>query len=156
MSHARSSWLHMTTTQDKWLTQRTLKDVGIILTVLFSNSWYGLCSWALFCEMALRWMLQNTLDDKSILVQVVVWYCLATSHYLSQCGFRSMLPYGITMSQLVKSLQPSDAVWRQRSWSTLAQVMACCLTAPSHYLNQCWLIISEVQWQSPEGTSTNH
>ena len=26
------------------------------------------------------------------------------------------------------------------------QVMACCLTAPSHYLNQCWLIISEVMW----------
>ena len=35
-----------------------------------------------------------------------------------------------------------------RSGSTLAQVMACCLTAPSHYLNQCWLIISEVQWHS--------
>ena len=29
------------------------------------------------------------------------------------------------------------------SGSTLAQVMACCLTAPSHYLTQCWLIISE-------------
>ena len=27
--------------------------------------------------------------------------------------------------------------------STLAQVMACCLTAPSHCLNQCWLDISE-------------
>ena len=25
--------------------------------------------------------------------------------------------------------------------STLAQVMACCLTTPSHYLDQCWLII---------------
>ena len=24
------------------------------------------------------------------------------------------------------------------SWSTLVQVMACCLTAPSHYLNQMW------------------
>ena len=35
-----------------------------------------------------------------------------------------------------------------KSGSTLAQVMACCLTAPSHYLNQCWLIISEVQWHS--------
>ena len=46
------------------------------------------------------------------------------------------------------SLWPSDAIWRQRSGSTLAQVMACCLTAPSHYLNQCWLIISEVQWHS--------
>ena len=35
-----------------------------------------------------------------------------------------------------------------RSESTVAQVMACWLTAPSHYLNQCWLIISEVQWHS--------
>ena len=30
------------------------------------------------------------------------------------------------------------------SGSTLAQVVACCLTAPSHYLNQCWLIIRDV------------
>ena len=36
--------------------------------------------------------------------------------------------------------------WRQWSRSTLVQVMACCLTASSHYLNQCWLIISEAQW----------
>ena len=43
------------------------------------------------------------------------------------------------------SLWPSDAIWRQRSGSTLAQVMACCLTAPSYYLNQCWLIISKAQ-----------
>ena len=35
----------------------------------------------------------------------------------------------------------------QRSGSTLAQVMACCLTATSHYLNQCWLI-SEALWYS--------
>ena len=48
----------------------------------------------------------------------------------------------------LNSLWPNDAIWRQRSGSTLAQVMACCLTAPSHYLNQCWLIISEVQWHS--------
>ena len=45
----------------------------------------------------------------------------------------------------VNSLWPSDAIWQHRSGSTLAQVMAFCLTAPSHYLNQCcWLIISEV------------
>ena len=31
--------------------------------------------------------------------------------------------------------------WWYRSWSTLAQVMAWCCQAPSHYLNQCWLII---------------
>ena len=36
----------------------------------------------------------------------------------------------------VNSLWHSDAIWRQRSGSTLAKVMACCLTSPSHYLNQ--------------------
>ena len=42
----------------------------------------------------------------------------------------------------------SDALWRHRPGSTLAQLMACCLRAPCHYLNQCWLIISKVQWQT--------
>ena len=44
------------------------------------------------------------------------------------------------------SLWLSDVIWQQGSRSTLAQVMACCLTAPSHYLNQCWLVITKVQW----------
>ena len=38
----------------------------------------------------------------------------------------------------------------QKSRSTLGQVMACCLMAPSHYLNQCWLIIGQVLWHSVE------
>ena len=56
------------------------------------------------------------------------------------------------VTNFVNSLRPSDAIWQYRSESTLTQVMACCLTAPSHYLNQCWLIISEVQRHSPERT----
>ena len=32
----------------------------------------------------------------------------------------------------------------------LTQVMACCLMAPSHYLDRCWLFIIEILWQSPE------
>ena len=28
---------------------------------------------------------------------------------------------------------------RHATWSTLAQIWACCMTAPSHYLKQCWL-----------------
>ena len=50
-------------------------------------------------------------------------------------------------------LTPCDAIWRHGSGSTLVQVMACCLKAPSHYLNQYWLINSEVLWHSPEGNS---
>ena len=38
-----------------------------------------------------------------------------------------------------------------RSGSSLIQVMACRLTAPSHYLKQCWHIISRVLWHAPEG-----
>ena len=69
--------------------------------------------------------------------------------------------YGIVFL-CVNSLWPNDAIWRQRSGSTLAQVMACCLTAPSHYLNQCWLIIRRLQWYSSEDnfrsdiSATNH
>ena len=42
--------------------------------------------------------------------------------------------------RLLNSLGPRDAIRRCRSGPTLGQVMACCLTAPSHYLTQCWLI----------------
>ena len=42
-------------------------------------------------------------------------------------------------------LRPSDIIWGHRSGSAMAQLMAC-LTAPSHYLNQSWLLISEVLW----------
>ena len=52
----------------------------------------------------------------------------------------------------INSLWPSDTIWRHRAESTLFQVMAYCLIAPSHLkLNQCWLIISEVLWHPPEG-----
>ena len=45
-------------------------------------------------------------------------------------------------SQCVHSSWPGDAIWWHRFGSTLGQVMACCLTAPIHYQNQCWLMIS--------------
>ena len=49
------------------------------------------------------------------------------------------------------SLWPGDVIWWHRTGSILALVMACWLMVPSHYLNQCWLIINQVQWESPEG-----
>ena len=38
-------------------------------------------------------------------------------------------------------LWPSDAIWHHKAWSILVRLMACCLTAPSHYINQCSLTI---------------
>ena len=34
--------------------------------------------------------------------------------------------------------------------------MACCLAAPSHYPNQCWLIISDAYWHSPDNNFTGN
>ena len=49
---------------------------------------------------------------------------------------RTLYRWG-TSCDWLNSLWLSDAIWQHRSGSTLAQVMACCLTAPSHCLNQC-------------------
>ena len=39
----------------------------------------------------------------------------------------------------LNSLWPTDAIWQYETGSELVQVIACCLTAQSHYLNQSWL-----------------
>ena len=57
--------------------------------------------------------------------------------------------FGLILSD-INSLWPNDTIWRHASGSTLAPVMACCLTAPSHYLNHCWLIISKDPWNWSE------
>ena len=51
------------------------------------------------------------------------------------------------------SLCPNEAIRWHRSGSTLAQVMASCQMAPSHYLNH-WLIIRMVQPNSSDGNSS--
>ena len=42
----------------------------------------------------------------------------------------------ILLLNVINSLGPSDAILWHKTGTRLAQVMACCLTAPSHYLNQ--------------------
>ena len=48
------------------------------------------------------------------------------------------------VSHWISSLWPSDSIWRHKSGTTLARVMACCLTASSHYLSQCWFLDNDV------------
>ena len=137
------------------------------------------------CNFPVRWKFpvrrspQNFIDVKTVLFQIMV-----PKHYLSQCWPRLTTPYGVTSTQRVKfaqisvkrievqlqiiefidkwqtcekyldSLWPSDAMWRHMS--ILAQVMACCLSALSHWLSKCWCFISAVLWYSPGGNSTGN
>ena len=81
------------------------------------------------------------------------WFEMS-SHLLWRYCNVQYIPSFLLKLRSFNSLRPSDAIWRQRTGSTLAQVMACCLTAPSHYLSQCWLITSKVPWLSWEGNFT--
>ena len=79
--------------------------------------------------------------------------CVLSCHTEAFDEWLKILPHFVQFMYLYNhiwfnSLWPSDAIRRQWTESTLAQVMACCLKAPSHYLNQYWLIISEAQWHS--------
>ena len=48
----------------------------------------------------------------------------------------------------VNLLSPSDAIRSDQPWPSLVQVMACCLMASSHCLNNCWLITNEAFWRA--------
>ena len=76
------------------------------------------------------------------------------SHAFSDHTFQIIItsPRG----QWVNKLRPSDTRWWHKSESTLAQIMACCLASSSHYLNQCWLIMSKVLGHFPEGNFTGN
>ena len=56
---------------------------------------------------------------------------------------QNRVPFRI-MAYRVKSLWHNDAIWRHISASTFVKVMACCLTALSNHLNQCWLIVKRI------------
>ena len=74
--------------------------------------------------------------------------CCRTTLVLESKGLNSWSP------QAINSLWLCDAILHHRSGSPLVQVTACCLTAPSHYLNQCWLNISDGQWYSHKSNFT--
>ena len=69
---------------------------------------------------------------------------------MKPCHTPAQIQYIFTFN----SSWPSVAIWRQISWLSLAQIMACCLTAINHYLYQYWFITKGVVWYSPKSNFT--
>ena len=67
--------------------------------------------------------------------------------------FMVMPCHNIQIRAYVNSLWHRDAIWRHRTGSILAQVMACCLVAPSHHLNPFWLVNDAVLLHSVSSSS---
>ena len=104
-------------------------------------------------HISLKFVPKGSIDDKPALVQIMAW-CRAGNKPLPEPMFPQFTDAYMRHWGGVNSLWPGDAIWRLRPGSTLVQVMACCRTAPSHYLNQCWLIINKVKWHSSDSNFT--
>ena len=72
-------------------------------------------------------MPQNTIDDKSALVQVIAWCRQAPSHYLSQCWHRFMSPCGVSRPQ---QFNHWDA---ERSYEILSAILYDDVISPANY-----------------------
>ena len=123
-------WLHI-----PWIPFRTKPSAANLL-------------YSLWLRITVQWHRSvSTLD------QVMDWGY--TTQVITYVDLSRKMSWSIRLrAQDINSLWPSDTIWQHKSESTLVKVMACCLTAPSHYLNQCWLIISEVQWHPSESNFT--
>ena len=142
-----------------WLTNHLLiywgrDKMAAILQTIFSNQFSCLKDTVLWYKF--HWNLFSMVQSKISQHWFTSWLGAgqAPSHYLNHWWPSLLIHICITQLWWVNSLRPGDAIWRHRSGSTLAQVMACCLTAPRHYLIQCWLNISSVQWLSSKDNPT--
>ena len=94
---------------------------------------------------------KHSLEDVPVSLSIVVLYDFVGKYHLEVLSC-----YEIIMVYRVNSLSPNNPYGVCSSWSILVQVMACCLMAPSHYLNQSWLIISEIHLHQVEGSCTEN
>ena len=99
--------------------------------------------------MGLIWRLGNLLST-SLMIWVFHKGGMSENTNTFWCFLKQIHRWSLHVMS-INSLWPRDAVWRHRSGSTLAQVMAWCLIAPSHYLNQCWPVNPSVQQICPTG-----
>ena len=97
-------------------------------------------------------------SSEIMMVSLLMHVCLGINELIYIAAYyRHASMYTHTKPSLhynFNSLWLNDTIWGHKSGSTLAQAMACCLTAPNHYLNQCWLIIRKVQRHPSESNFT--
>ena len=118
------------------------------MDAIWQTTFSSAFSWMKMFEFELKFhwglFLRDPINNIPALVQIMAWY-LRGDKPLSEPMMGSLLMHiCVPLPQWVNSLWHSSAIWQHRSGSTLVQIMAWCLMAPGHYLNQCWLLINRV------------
>ena len=93
-------------------------------------------------EISLKFVPKGPINNIPALVQIMAWRRPSDKSLSEPMMVTLPTHICVTQPQWVNSLWSSDTIWRHRHGTTWDWVMACFLTTPSHYLNQCRLLIS--------------
>ena len=104
------------------------------------------CQTPAFCHRRIKVKYRSDTN----LIKDTSWPCDACYEMLRKIYHDGSILHAVLYAAF-NSLLPGYATWQHKSWSTLAQAITYWLMALSHYRNQCWLIISEIQWHSQQG-----
>ena len=115
---------HISVTRPQWVNTLTNRTFQWRLHIVFIKFLWSL--FRCFYKISMKFVHEIIIHNKQSLLVVMTW---------CQAGDRPLL------EPVINSLSPSDAIYWKRYWSTMVQIMAWCLMAPSHYLNQYWLEI---------------
>ena len=126
-----------------WQSTVTGRMLHVGITGLITDKWIFQCLGSASAVEQPTTAIPRTKHD-----QAQNWPKIITYDHIHQIFITSCTWFRRSVWPGLYSLWASDTILRHGSGSTLAQVMACWLTAPSHYLNQCWLIINGVLWYS--------
>ena len=146
-----------------------------IFTCIFFNE-----NCCILIKFSLKYVRKGPIDNNSVLVQIMTWrqsgdkplsepmminlpriYASLGPNELRKkrtLGYVTSWEMNHVTSLIDWQFLPSThcglvTPYGNRSGSILAQVMALCLLALSHYLNQCWFFIIGALWHSPKTNS---
>ena len=94
---------------ERWLTHLPWEIwLGFIWIGFIFNTNVTITCRLIFSVISYKWVPQNPIDGKSVLVQEITCCHKATNHNPSQCLSRSMSPYGVTRPQREESMGLRD------------------------------------------------
>ena len=107
--------------------------------VIFLTCCHEITFMSILRAIAFGWMVQGITDDKSTLVQVMASYHEATTHCLSQCWPRSVLPYGIARLQWVKHVgNVSESGFRFNKYVVIIVSFTLQFQICNLFIVECW------------------
>ena len=116
---------------------QTRKYLSHYMTERFITAWY---SWPKSgIHSCARWVFRVEMpisENKRVLFTYVYWNGPSDKFNILYIFHKTC---SLVLFKSVWFSLLSDEVSWHESGSTLAQVIVCCLTAPGHYVNQCWL-----------------